>query len=81
MKKNKPFKEIYENTTVEGNKQNSSRSESRNRINKENPNWRRSGNENSGTQTGTSEASLTNRIQEIKERISGIEKKIDKWVP
>ena len=32
---------------------------------------------NSGTQTGTSEASLTNRIQETEERISGIEDTIE----
>ena len=44
-----------------------------NTINKVNPNWGKSANDNLGTRTGATEASFTNRIQGIEERLWGIE--------
>ena len=57
------------------NKQNCLRLENGNRINKENSNWGNSGKEKLEMQTGTT--SFTNRIQEIEERISDTEGKIE----
>ena len=54
------------------NEGNCSRTENGNRINKEYPNGGNYGNEKLGIWIGTTEASFTNRIQEMEERIPGI---------
>lgn len=59
--------------TVHGNNQNCSKAEMGKRSKKENINLKNSENENLGKQTKTIEASITNRIQEIKGRMSGVE--------
>jgi hypothetical protein len=71
--KNKQWVEMikYEN------KQNSSRNENRNRTTKENLNPDKSGVKTLGSQTKTSKASLTNSAEEMGDRFSGTEDKIE----
>jgi hypothetical protein len=59
------------------NKQNSSRNENRNRTTKENLNPDKSGVKTLGSQTKTSKASLTNSAEEMGDRFSGTEDKIE----
>lgn len=63
---------------MELNKEYSSRYESKYQITKENSNRGKTGTENLGCQAKPLEVSLTNRTQEMEERTSGIEGKVEK---
>lgn len=66
---------------AEKNNKNSPRPKRGNRSNKENPTVRNLEIKDLGTQTGTPEANHTNKIQEIEERMSGIEDTIEEMIP
>ena len=67
MKKSKKPQTVEENKYICPIPQNG------NKVNKENTNWGNSENENLGIQTGTTKESFINKVQEMEDRISGIE--------
>lgn len=70
---NKPLHKAWETVTVKWMIKIVQDIKVKNKITTENPNWSKTGNEKFRSSTKTSEASLTNRVQKIKERISDIE--------
>ena len=69
--------EISKIQRVVWNEENIPRPECGNRINKENPNWGKSGNEKFRNLNGNLQGSFTNKIKESGEKISGTESMIE----